>query len=343
MGYQWNNRFLTNFVISGLKYNIQSIDSAEFQPYMWWIDAGITATWSNNAFFARSINPSFGRNVNVNLFHSYADIVFEDYGGVAVDDGELLDNYHFNQVELHWTEQLPIPTFGGIPFLRHFQEKRHTIQLDAQLGFIDRNVTTNNEFIAGGRHPYNWGYGSIQSNTQFAGYPAYSLAGETLAIFNGAYRFPLPAPEWHRLIGPLFIYDAAIQLGGTAGNLWSFRPPDDPELYYRSRFDERIAYNKDDICRELFTCTEDRFFAYKNGNNLLTDISAELRLSSVLYHGMPWDSFFRVAYGFQEVRGYGDVDGNDIFDTNDSAVGDELSNETEPPGLRFYLGLGTGW
>ena len=83
--------------------------------------------------------------------------------------------------------------------------------------------------------------------------------------------------------------------------------------------------------------------AYKNGNYMLYDLSFELRMSSVLYHTMSWDSFFRLAYGFNEIRGWGDVDGDDIFDTNDSAVGDELSNETEPAGFRIYLGLGTGW
>ena len=76
---------------------------------------------------------------------------------------------------------------------------------------------------------------------------------------------------------------------------------------------------------------------------MLYDLSFELRMSSVLYHTMSWDSFFRLAYGFNEIRGWGDVDGDDIFDTNDSAVGDELSNETEPAGFRIYLGLGTGW
>jgi hypothetical protein len=37
------------------------------------------------------------------------------------------------------------------------------------------------------------------------------------------------------------------------------------------------------------------------------------------------------------------VNGDDILDTNDSALGDELSNETEPAGFRLYVGLGTGW
>jgi hypothetical protein len=160
-----------------------------------------------------------------------------------------------------------------------------------------------------------------------------------MVILGGAYRFPVVRPEWSKRVGPLYMTDMAIQIGGTAGNLWSFRPPSDPSRYYNSRYDERIANDPGDIQREIPFVD----VAYKNGNRILTDASAEFRMSSVLYHGMSWDSFLRLAYGFQEIRGIGDVDGDDIFDTNDSAVGDELSNETEPAGLRVYVGLGTGW
>ena len=116
-------------------------------------------------------------------------------------------------------------------------------------------------------------------------------------------------------------------------------------MYYRSRFGERVAYDSDDIIREgPFTETPfGRGHAYKNGNDMLYDLSAELRVQSVMFHGATWDSFLRLAYGFQTVRGYGDVNGDNLFDTSDNALGDELSNETEPGGLRVYIGLGTGW
>ena len=76
---------------------------------------------------------------------------------------------------------------------------------------------------------------------------------------------------------------------------------------------------------------------------MLYDVSAEVRMSSVLYHTMSWDSFVRVAYGFNEIRGFGDVDGDMIFDSSDNTLNSELSNETEPAGIRLYLGFGTGW
>ena len=56
-----------------------------------------------------------------------------------------------------------------------------------------------------------------------------------------------------------------------------------------------------------------------------------------------WDSFVRVAYGFQSIRGYYDPNGDDITDTNQQTQGDSLSNEREPPSVRVYIGLGTGW
>jgi hypothetical protein len=183
------------------------------------------------------------------------------------------------------------------------------------------------------------GYGSIQANTQFAGYPSWGLSGETMMILNTAYRFPLTRPEQNWLWGPLYLYGVYAQFAGTAGNLWSFRPPEDPSLFYRSRYDERIAYNSEDIRREI----PFKDIAYKNGNSMLYDISAEIRVTSALYHTASWDSFIRLAYGFNSIRGYGDVDGDSVVDTNDSALGDELSSEYEPAGFRFYLGLGTGW
>jgi hypothetical protein len=159
-----------------------------------------------------------------------------------------------------------------------------------------------------------------------------------MGILNLSYRFPI-SDEFYKHLGPLWLHGVHAQFGGSAGNLWSFRPPEDDALFYRSLYGERVAYDPNDVKREIPFVDS----AYKNGNYMLFDAQAELRVSAVAFHGIPWDSFLRVAYGFNEVRGYGDVNGDDIIDTNDSAIGDELSNETEKPGFRFYVGLGTGW
>jgi hypothetical protein len=76
---------------------------------------------------------------------------------------------------------------------------------------------------------------------------------------------------------------------------------------------------------------------------MLYDTFAEVRVSSIFRDTANWDSFLRVAYGFNEIKGYGDVNGDGIWDTSESGVGDELSSETEPAGWRVYLGFGTGW
>jgi hypothetical protein len=159
-----------------------------------------------------------------------------------------------------------------------------------------------------------------------------------MGMVNLQYRFPINR-HIRKAVGPLFLYGIYAQFGGTVGNLWSYRPPEDPDNYYRDQFGDRIARDPSTIRREV----PFRDVAYKNGNRMLTDVSAEVRVQASIFGRSNWDSFARVAYGFQEIRGFGDVNGDSIWDTSENAIGDELSNETEKPGVRLYLGLGTGW
>ena len=338
VSYTWNNVFTTMMGVGGYDFSIKGVDDLRFERFMWSVNPYMSFTWSNNSWLSRSINPYYGRSVEATMSHGYTDIVFADTGSVTIDDGEELDAYQFNQLELRWNEIMPIPTFGS-KILAEAQRRRHVMYFDTHLGMLDRNVSINDEFRAGGRHPYNFGYGSIQPNSQFAGYPSWSLSGETMMIFNTGYRFPLTRPEARWMKGPFYLVGLAGQISATAGNLWSYVPPSDPTKFYRSRYNERVAYDPNDVRREIpFVDT-----AYKNGNKMLYDVSAEVRMSSVLYHTMSWDSFVRVAYGFNETRGFGDVDGDMIFDSTDNTLNSELSNETEPAGIRLYLGFGTGW
>lgn len=333
--YPWTGRFDTFGYVQGLQFSLRGTDDTRFEPYMQTLRVGMTFNFANaggwtNANFYR------GRNIELDLSHNWADIVYQPFGGAFADDGELLDKYQYNEAELRYVEFMRIPAWGKL--LSKARAKDHALQLDTRFGFIDRNVDANNEFRAGGQHPFFWGYGTLRPNTLFAGYPPYALSGETMAVMNLSYRFPLHS--WHRTqVGPLFLHGLYAQLGATAGNLWSFRPPEDPSKFYRNRYGERIAYDPADIKREIPFVDE----AYKNGNYMLYDAMAEFRLSATMMHTSSWDSFLRLAYGFNEVRGYGDVNGDDIYDTSDSAFGDELSSETEKPGLRVYIGLGTGW
>jgi hypothetical protein len=335
--YPWNSAFGTSVYGRAIDFGFKGVADGTFDRYMSEGELGMNANWSTGyARGSRGANAA-GRNVDLSLNHAWTNIVFEDYGGVITDDGEELSRYQYNKIELMWVENLPIPTFGS-KLLEGWSKKRHTIQVDFRAGLVDRNVSVQDEFRAGGQHPYFFGNGNLRPNTQFAGYPGFSLSGETMGMLNLQYRFPIKE-NFVKRVGPLTTYGVFAQFGGTAGNLWSFRPPEDESLFYRNRYGDRIAYNPDDVRREIPFVDD----AYKNGNPMLFDVSAEIRVQSVMFHGAGWDSFVRVAYGFQEVRGYGDVDGDSIFDTNDNTIGDELSSETELPGPRVYIGLGTGW
>lgn len=335
--YPWNGGLSTSLYAQALEFGFKGVADTNFLRYQYGGEAGVNIAWNGIAAFGlREANP-VGRAVNLALARAWTDITYAPYGGVLSDDGQQLDAYAYNKGELRWTENIPVPTLG-LPVLKKARDKQHMLQLDTRFGYIDRNVNFQDEFRAGGQHPYFFGNGSLRPNTQFAGYPGFSLSGETMGIVNLQYRFPLSRYRVWR-VGPLTTYGAFFQFGGTAGNLWSHRPPEDPSLYYRTRFGERVARNDEDIRREIPFVD----VAYKNGNRMLYDASAELRVQSVMFHGSPWDSFIRVAYGFQEIRGYGDVDGDNIFDTSNNGFGDELSNETEKPGPRVYIGFGTGW
>ena len=270
--------------------------------------------------------------------HAWTDVVYAPYGGVATDDGQELDNYQYNKGQLRWTENIRVPTFWGLPFMKEANKRRHTIQIDSLFGYIDRNVDYNDEFRAGGQHPYYWGSGTLRPNTQFAGFPAYSLSGETMAILNVAYRFPI-SQFIAKKVGPLFIYGIYAQFGGTAGNLWSYKLPTDDTEVYTNRNGDTVADDPNAVHREIPFVD----IAHKNGNYLLYDAQAELRVESTLFHNSNWDSFVRLAWGFNEIHGIGDVNGDGIYDTSATGIGDSVSAETEKPGPRIYIGFGTGW
>ncbi len=339
MGYQVNDVLRATLASSLVDFGFKGINDEGFDRYLVETDVSLGLQWTDIALYgSKSANP-LGRYVDAQWTHAWTDIVFQDYGGRGIDDGQVLDKYAYNRYELRWNENLAIPTFGTSRGpLKAARDRDHRIQVDFRMGWIDRNVDFQDEFRAGGQHPSFAGRGNLRPNTQFPGYPAFSLSGETMGIFNLQYRFPINDHFVHR-VGPLTTYGIFAQFGGTAGNLWSYRPPEDPSLYYFGRTRDRIAYDEGDIRREIPFVD----YAYKNGNAMLYDVSAELRVQSVMFHGATWDSFVRMAYGFNAVRGYGDVNGDDIFDTSNNGLGDELSNEREMPGLRVYLGLGTGW
>lgn len=350
--YPWNGRFTTGAGVLGVTYGFKSTSDVRPEPFMAKGSAFGYAEWSSvSERYYWGGNPT-GRIVNLTYVRGYTDIVYKPYYGVDVDDGEQLDKYQYNQIDFRWTEHWGVRAPWGkdvLGLLGQAKKHRHIITADLQIGVIDRNVQYNDEYRAGGRHPYFWGSGNLSPNTMFAGYPAGSLGGETMIIGALAYKFPVKT-DINKKIGPLYIYDLHAQIMGTVGNLWSYRPPDEPGSYYTNRYDARVAYDPADVKREV----PFQDYAYKNSpvdpltgkvdpNYLLSDIGAEIRLSTAMFNRGSWNSFIRASYGLNEIRGISDVNGDDITSTADNGVGDNLSTETELPGVRVYIGLGTGW
>lgn len=332
----------------GMDVGFRGLSDTGFERYLQRGTASLSLTYSKGASYRNRMNPRGARIVNLTYTRGQTNVVYESQYGVVVDDGEKLSRYGYNGFDFRWTEHLAVPDL--LNRWRGKPEGDPTLQVDVQVGLIDRNVMGWDEYRAGGRHPYQWGQGAFQPNTFFAGYPAGGIGGETLAILNMAYRFPV-ITKMNKKIGPMYFYDIYGQVMGTAGNVWSYRPPSEPGSYYTNRYDDRIAYDPDDIKREV----PFKDYSYKNSpqecttknigcNYLLVDVGAELRVGASLFNRGSWDSFLRVAYGFNDIRGAnGDIDGDGLIDASDSALGDSLSNEVEPGSLRVYVGIGTGW
>lgn len=289
------------------------------------------------AFSARGINPT-GRYVTVDYTHGFTDHVSQQNDGVYTDDGQRLDKYNYNTVQARWTEHLPFP-------VRSLRRKAHKLQFDLQLGAIDRNVALFDELRINSGHPMTGGVGSgaVQPSQPLSGYPGV-LLGETMAVGSAYWRMPLIRGV-NEKFGPFLVRDVYVQWGGSAGNFWSFRPPEEEDVgkYYYDDQSNRIAYDPKDVRREI------PFYdsAYKNSpadraNYLLADVSAEIRVSTLLMNN-GFNSFLRVSYGFNEVGGIFDINGDDINDTSNSGAGNAIANETEKPGPRIYLGIGSGW
>ncbi len=309
-------------------------DGREWVPYTGHAGFGAFFEWNQSGGWYwgdQWINPRGHRRLYVDYQYRLTKLLDPEVAGAVYDDGELLEGYGYHQVMAAYTEFVPIGWFG--------LAEHHTLQLDFELGWIDRNVMSWDEFIAGGRHPYHWGSGTIGNNVQFSGYEGWSLTGETMLIGNVAYRFPL----WRDIntkIGPIYTEAMYLQVFGTVGNLWSYRIPEEHHVEGWSL----VADDPDDIRREV----PFQDYAYKNSpadhpNYWLTDAGVELRVRAFMFNDWDWDSFLRVAYGFQPTAGYGDVNADLIQSSVARDSASELSDEIEPPTLRVYLGIGTGW
>ncbi|MFT7520182.1 MAG: hypothetical protein ACI9MC_002327, partial [Kiritimatiellia bacterium] len=306
-------------------------DGDKWGPYLTTGGVGTYIEWSprGGGYWGDDwINPRGGRRVYLDYSYRRTHVVDRFSGGAVYDDGEALEDYSFHKVQASWTEFVPVPG-----------THRHTLQLDLDLGYINRNVMGWDEFIAGGRHPYNWGNGTIGNNMQFSGYEGWSLSGETMIIGNAAWRFPI-ARDLNFKAGPVYTDSIYMQFFGTAGNLWSYRV-DGPS---HTQGGSVVPDSPGSARREV----PFKDYASKNSpsgleNHLLVDVGAEVRVRAFIWNDWDWDGFVRASYGLQPTSGYGDVNGDMIQSSLARDAASELSAEIEPATLRIYVGLGTGW
>ncbi|MBT3223338.1 MAG: hypothetical protein HN348_30050, partial [Proteobacteria bacterium] len=209
----------------GSRYSFRDTgDGKHWASYMDTGGVGIFVEWSPFDPWASEddwINPRDSRRVFLDYSLRHSRITDPEIAGTVADDGEYLDSYTYHRLMVAYTEFVPITWFGLVD--------RHTLQLDFEFGWINRNVSGWDEFMAGGRHPYNWGNGTIGNNVQFSGYEGYSLTGETMLIANGSYRFPL-LRDLNWKTGPIYTEAFYLQFVGTVGNLWSYRVEGDNHL-----------------------------------------------------------------------------------------------------------------
>ncbi|MEC7987388.1 MAG: hypothetical protein VX278_19625, partial [Myxococcota bacterium] len=217
--------------------------------------------------------------------------------------------------------------------------EHHTLQFDVDVGYIDRNVMGWDEFMAGGRHPYNWGNGTIGNNIQFSGFEGFSLSGETMLIANTAYRFPL-LRGIKKKVGPLYFDSLYMQVFGSVGNLWSYRVEGETHVEGYSVVPSEGGSTRREI---PFVDYSSKNSPASDPHYFLADVGAEFRARTFIWNDWDWDGFLRISYGLQPTAGYGDVNADFVQSALARDSASELSAEVEPPTVRVYLGLGTGW
>ena len=72
-------------------------------------------------------------------------------------------------------------------------------------------------------------------------------------------------------------------------------------------------------------------------------LSLFLCVAAMLFNRSQWYSFFRISQGWMPISGRGDVDGDDVYTNSSDPTLNTQSDEREPAGFRFYLGIGSRW
>ncbi len=280
------------------------------------------------------INPRGGRRISLEYMFTRTGMPEKDWADVEWlgrrnPPGDHSDDYTYHEISLGYTEAIPISWWNP--------DGKHTLELHLRGGWQNRNVHRWDEFFAGSLHPLR--YVPTQSTTnEFAGYEDFSLGGETMLVLGMAYRFPIYR-HIDRKFGPFYFASVWGELFGTAGNLWGYTAEYDRDKYGNiRRHDETYwdaAVKPGTVRREV----PFKDIATKNGNYMLYDVGFTLKLKAFLFGYIPWNSFFRVAYGLNDVIGTNEVNDDDVY--VDVYPDNGLYAEGEPKSLRISIGIGS--
>ncbi|MFH1017003.1 MAG: hypothetical protein V1798_02330 [Pseudomonadota bacterium] len=157
---------------------------------------------------------------------------------------------------------------------------QHTLWFRFNGGVISRRVNINDDFFLGGRLDFR-AFGQISQDTLFYGYAPFSIFGETMLLLSTGYTFPI-ARRMDYKKSLLYVDGLYGTFFTEVGNSWTFGE-----------------------VRNLFqNATRDSTLG--QGTVLLVDSGWELRLKAFLFSDSnPWNSVFRIAYGFQDDAKHG--------------------------------------
>ena len=342
LDFPWSSLLHTEVHLGALGLGFNHAIDSDVEPYLRSAELGSTWTLRGGEQRGGGAGPPRAAEHALILGHARA---WTDIGRIGdarsiVEDGQRLDTYAANRYTMHWRTQGRVPRLAPVGWVH--PSGGHTFHMDIHAGFIDRNVTIFDGFRAGGPGLASWTVGSDRPPLLFAGYPLGALHGETMGMARFGYGLPLrrvPSAD----LGPLRVHGLDLLLAGTAGNVWSFVSTSPGATLSRGAGASGSAAA--DGTGQAAGRREIPFVdpASKNGNRMLFDVSAELRVHARTARTTPWDSILRVAYPLNTIHGFGDVNGDGVFQPGSRTIGDQPSSEVEGRCVRIFVGLGTGW
>jgi len=208
--------------------------------------------------------------------------------------------------------------------------------LAADVGWIDRDVEDVDEFFLGG-NIFSLRRGEVRSFTNMPGYDDFSISGEKFMLYRAAVRYTAATDLGG--IGPIQFDALVFELAAHAGNAWPH------STSFGDIFEGWLRGNiwADFVPRRggLLTNEQGPIALDEQGNalrisnapvepGLLFDSSFDIRLKTILFDAVPWNSFIRVARA---------------WNTRTTKLGPQLDAvlNDEVPDIRVIFGLGTGF